>query len=74
MVNKTPANARDNRDLGPTPRSGRSPGGRNGNSLQYSFLEKPMDRVTWRTTVHGVVKSQTLLGTHAWEAVTPHPV
>jgi len=74
VVNKTPANAGDKRDLGPTPRLGRSPGGRNGNSLQSSFLENPMNRGIWRTTVHGVAKSQTRLSTHAWEAVTSHPV
>ena len=31
----------------------------NGNPLQYSCLENPMDRVAWRAAVHGVVKSQT---------------
>ena len=41
--------------------SGRSPGGRNGNSLQYSCLENPMDRGAWRATVHGVTKSLTRL-------------
>ena len=29
----------------------------NGNPLQYSCLENPMDRGAWQTTVHGVVKS-----------------
>ena len=33
-------------DLGSIPRSGRSPGGANGNPLQYSRLENPMDRTT----------------------------
>ena len=33
----------------------------NGNPLQYSCLENPMDRGGWRATVHGVTKSQTLL-------------
>ena len=41
--------------------SGRSPGGGNGNPLQYSCLENPMDGGTWRTTVHRVTKSQTWL-------------
>ena len=36
-----------------------SPGGRNGSSLQYSFLENPMDRRAWWAAVHGVAKSQT---------------
>ena len=40
-------------DLGSTPGSGRSPGERNGNPLQYSCLENPMDRGAWPTTVHG---------------------
>ena len=41
--------------------SGRSPGGGNGNPLQYSCLESPMDRGAWRATVHGVTKSRTQL-------------
>ena len=40
---------------------GRSSGGRNGNLLQYSCLENPMDREAWQITVHRVAKSQTLL-------------
>ena len=36
-----------------TPGLGRSPGGRNGNPLQYSYLGNPMDRGAWRATVHG---------------------
>ena len=35
---------------------GRSPGEGNGNPLQYSCLENPMDRGTWRAIVHGVAK------------------
>ena len=35
---------------------GRSPGERNDNPLQYSCLEKPMDRGAWRVTAHGVTK------------------
>ena len=38
-----------------------SPGGGNGNPLQYSCLENPMDRRAWWATVHGVAKSQTRL-------------
>ena len=41
---------------------GRSPGEGNGNPLQYSCLENPMDRGAWRATVHGVAKSGTRLG------------
>ena len=40
-------------DAGSIPGSGRSPGGGHGNPLQYSCLENPMDRGTWRATVHG---------------------
>ena len=41
-------------DLGSSPESGRSPGKGNGNPLQYSCLENPMDRGAWQATVHGV--------------------
>ena len=41
-------------DPGSVPRSGRSPGKGNGNPLQYSCLENPMDRGAWRATVHEV--------------------
>ena len=47
--------------LGLIPGLGRSPGGGNGNPLQYSCLETPMDRGAWRATVHGVARSQTRL-------------
>ena len=48
-------------DLGSIPGSGRSPGEGNGNPLQYSCLEYPMDGGAWWATVHGVTKSQTQL-------------
>ena len=48
-------------DLGSIPGSGRSPGEGNGNPLQYSCLENPMDRGAWWATVHRVAKSQTRL-------------
>ena len=35
---------------------GRSPGGRNDNLLQYSCLGTPMDRRTWKATVHEIAK------------------
>ena len=47
--------------LGSVPGLGRSPGERNGNPLQYSCLENPMDREAWWAIVHGVAKSQTRL-------------
>ena len=46
-------------DSGLIPGWGRSPGGGNGNPLQYSGLENSMDRGAWQTIVHGVAKSQT---------------
>ena len=48
-------------DLGLIPGLGRSLGEGNGNPLQYSCLENPMDGGAWWTTVHGVAKSQTRL-------------
>ena len=47
--------------MGSIPGSGRSPGAKRGNPLQYSFLENPIDRGAWRATVHGATKSQTRL-------------
>ena len=38
----------------------KSPGGGNGNSLQYSCLENSIDREDWRATVHRVTKSHDL--------------
>ena len=58
VIKNLPANAGDIRDF---PGSGRSPGGGNGNPLQYYCLENPMDRGTWWATVHGVADSQTRL-------------
>ena len=43
-------------DAGSIPGLGRSPGGGNGNLLQYSCLENSMDRGTWWATVHGIAK------------------
>ena len=43
------------------PRLGRSPGGGNGNPLQYSCLKNPMDRGAWWATVHKIAKSRTRL-------------
>ena len=48
-------------DLGSIPGLRRSPGEGNGNPLQYSCLENPMDGGAWWATVHGVAKSQTRL-------------
>ena len=56
---ESPPNAGDTRDMGLTHESGRSPGVGNGNPLQDSCLENPMDRGAWWATVHGVAKSRT---------------
>ena len=61
VVKNPPASAGKVRDSGLIPGSGRSPGGGNGNPLQYSCLEKSMDREAWQATVHVFVKSQTQL-------------
>ena len=58
MVKNLPTNAGD---VGLIPGLGKSPGGGNGNPLQYSYLENPMDRGAWWATVCGVAKSQTQL-------------
>ena len=58
VVKNMPANAGDVRDMGLIPELERSPGEGNGNSLQYSCLENPMDRGAWCVIVHGVTKSQ----------------
>ena len=51
------------RDPGSFPGSGRSLGEGNGNPLQYSFLENPMDREAWWATVHGVTRVRYNLAT-----------
>ena len=61
VVKNPPANPGDVGDAGSIPGWGRSPGGGQGNPLQYSCLESPMDRGVWQATVHGVTKSQTQL-------------
>ena len=55
------ASAYNAEDLGSIPGLGRSPGEGNGNPLQYSCLENPMNRGVWWATVHGVTKSETQL-------------
>ena len=50
--------------------SGKSPGGRNGNLLQYSCLENPMDRRAWRATVHGGLQSESWRATVAESDMT----
>ena len=56
LVKNLPADAGDIGDSGLIPGSGRSPGRGNGNPLQYSCLEDPMDRGGWRAPVHGATR------------------
>jgi len=56
VVKNLPANAEDVRDMGSILELGRSPGEGQGNPLQYSCLENPMDRGTWQATVHRVTQ------------------
>ena len=51
--NNPPANAEDLRDVGSVPGLGRSPGGGNGNSLQYFCLENSMDKRAWQAISMG---------------------
>ena len=53
-------------DTSSIPESGRSPEEGNGNPLQYSCLENPMDRGAWGATVHGITKSQARLSTNTF--------
>ena len=59
VLKNPPADEGDPRDTGSIPESGRSPEGGNGNPLQYSCLENPMDRGAWQ--VNRVTKNQTWL-------------
>ena len=61
-------------DPGLIPGLGRSPGGGNGNPPQYFCLENSTDRGAWKTTVHGLAKSQTRLSHPAGAYTLPtHP-
>ena len=59
VVKNLPANAGDARDMGLILGSGRSSGGGQGNPLQYSCLENPMDRGAWWATDNRVKESDT---------------
>ena len=61
MIKNPSANVED---AGSIPGWGRSPGGRNGNLLQYSCWENPTDRGVWWAAVYGITKGQTQLSTH----------
>ena len=57
VVKNPPANAGE---AGFISRSGRSPGEGNGNPLQYSCLENPMDRGAWWATIHEIAELDTI--------------
>ena len=61
VVKNMLVNEGDIRDMGSIPGWGRSPGGGNGNPLQYSCRENPMDRAAWWAAFHQVAKSWTRL-------------
>ena len=61
VIKNLPADAEDVRNSDLIPGSGRSAGGGHGNPLQYSCLEKPMDRGAWQATVLRVAKSRARL-------------
>ena len=61
-------------DPGSIPGSGRSPGEGNGNRLQFSCLENPMDRGAWQATVPGVAKSQTQLSDFMFTFTLKHKI
>ena len=59
VVKNPPPNARDIKEAGLIPGSGRSPGGGHGNHSSILAWRIPMDREAWQDTVHRVTKSQT---------------
>ena len=58
MVKNLPADARDAKDVGLIPGSGRSPGEGNDSPLQDSCCDNPMDRETWQVTANGAAKGR----------------
>ena len=56
VVKNPPATAGNERDVDSIPGLGRCPGEGNGNALQYSCLQNPMDRGAWGATVHGAAE------------------
>ena len=67
VIKNLPASVGDTGDVGSTPESGRSPGGRNFNPLQYSCLENPMDGNIPGSCVHGILQARIL----EWVAYPP---
>ena len=63
MIKESTCKSGDTGDLGLIPRLRRFPGEGNGNPLQCSCLENPMDRGAWQATVHGVTRVRHNLAT-----------
>ena len=61
MGKESACNAGNTGDVGSVPGLGKAPGEGNGNPLQYSSLENPMDKGTYRATVQTVAKGWTRL-------------
>ena len=72
VAKNPPANARDARDAGSIPGLGRSLGEGNGNPLQYSCLENPMDSGAWLATVHGIAELDTTEHKHVHTCTHTH--
>ena len=73
VVKNLTANAENKGDLSLIPGLGRSPGGGNINTVQYSCLENPMDRGTWWATIQGVAMIQIWLNTHTHTEIAMYP-
>ena len=65
-------NAGDRGNMGSIPGSGRSPGGGNGNPLQFSFLKNPMGQRAWQATPSGVAKKLIWLSMHTCLCTRTH--
>ena len=75
MVKNLPANAGDARDAGSIPQLGGIPIVGNGDSLQYSFLENPMDGGAWSVTVQGLqITGHNSVNEHALMVCVCHSV
>ena len=72
VVKNLPVNAGDPGDASWILESARSPGEGNGNPLECSCLQNPIDRRAWWATVHGVTKSQTHTHTHTHTHTQKH--
>ena len=74
LVKSPPTSAGDARDVGLILGLGRSPGGEQGNLLQYSCLRNPVDSRAWRDVIHGAAKSWIQLSTRTHTHTHTHTV